>query len=124
MMRLVCCATLIAVALAACNPSAEAPDRKPVAAPSAHSDESSQTCGGIAGLKCPTGQYCNFGNGTAQQPSTCGAADQSGRCEQKPAMCTTLWDPVCGCDDQTYSNSCVANSKGITVLMPGECPTR
>lgn len=38
------------------------------------------------------------------------------------AGCTTLWDPVCGCDGQTYSNDCFAFISGVTSWTGGECP--
>ncbi len=38
------------------------------------------------------------------------------------AMCITLWEPVCGCNDVTYSNSCVATiAGGVTSYVEGEC---
>lgn len=36
-------------------------------------------------------------------------------------VCFTLFDPVCGCDGMTYSNSCDANLNGIKKFTRGEC---
>ena len=37
-------------------------------------------------------------------------------------VCIAIFDPVCGCNDITYSNSCVAtNYGGVTSWTPGEC---
>lgn len=44
-----------------------------------------------------------------------------GECIAKPTMCPLVYNPVCGCDDKTYNNSCVANSNGINVKSNGPC---
>jgi len=37
-------------------------------------------------------------------------------------ICTSLWDPVCGCDSVTYSNDCYAiNYGGVTSWTQGPC---
>jgi len=37
-------------------------------------------------------------------------------------MCPAIWAPVCGCDGNTYSNSCEAtNYGGVTAWTDGEC---
>tara|TARA_B110000495_G_C23036938_1_gene619640 strand:- start:26 stop:289 length:264 start_codon:yes stop_codon:yes gene_type:complete len=37
------------------------------------------------------------------------------------AVCIALWEPVCGCDGITYSNSCVADNSGVTTYVEGDC---
>ena len=81
-------------------------------------------CGGTSGMQCASGLYCDFGDGTAAAPSSCGGGgDHAGKCAAKPEMCTQEYSPMCGCDGTTYSNSCMAHGIGVTVSKPGECPT-
>ncbi len=40
---------------------------------------------------------------------------------EKPQFCITLWDPVCGKDNKTYSNECFAKMAGVEVNYKGEC---
>jgi len=37
-------------------------------------------------------------------------------------VCTQQYDPVCGCNNKTYGNACMAGCSGITDFTPGECP--
>jgi len=42
----------------------------------------------------------------------------------KDCICTMQYDPVCGCDNKTYSNDCVAKCAGVKNWKKGECPPK
>lgn len=46
-------------------------------------------------------------------------------CKGKPnpdCVCTEQYMPVCGCDNQTYGNACVAQCAGVKSYIKGKCP--
>jgi hypothetical protein len=52
------------------------------------------------------------------------ACDGPGACvERLPdnVECLTVWDPVCGCDGQTYSNACYAAKAAVSIDYLGAC---
>ncbi len=79
-------------------------------------DEPPPRCGGIAGFECPSAsQVCIF------EPGTCDIADNMGACVEPPFMCAPVWEPVCGCDGETYTNECGAARAGVSIDYSGAC---
>lgn len=74
-----------------------------------------EVCGGIAGIQC-TGpnDFCKVGVGEC-------CCDIQGVCTAVPDACIEIFDPVCGCDGQTYANDCIASTAGVNVDHTGEC---
>lgn len=73
-------------------------------------------CGARLGDTCASDEYCHF-----ELTAICGWADATGICQPKPEACTQIYSPVCGCNDQTYGNSCMAANAGMGVATVGEC---
>lgn len=63
-------------------------------------------------LSCPNGSFCE------KEIGNCAGA---GVCSPMGGVCTTDYNPVCGCNGMTYSNACSALGSGVTVAYMGIC---
>ncbi len=87
------------------------------AAPGAAQAAAGKICGGIAGIRCGAHETCRI------DPPI--YPDKSGTCERASSgpqiMCNMLYQPVCGRNGKTYSNSCHAKRAGVRVRHAGAC---
>jgi hypothetical protein len=74
------------------------------------------TCGGSTSIPCPTGQVCDYNT-----PDRCGSGSVTGRCIVPPDGCLTVFDPVCGCDGQTYPTDCDRARARVQLDHAGAC---
>jgi len=49
--------------------------------------------------------------------------NETGICSPRPFECIMIQSPVCGCNERTYGNECIASSFGINILYEGACRT-
>ncbi len=74
-----------------------------------------QSCGGCAAGVCSPGSFCE------SPPGLCESVPEVGLCVEIPEVCPEVFEPVCGCDGETYGNDCERRRAGIGMLHPGPC---
>ena len=77
---------------------------------------SAGTC--MTNEQCAKGEFCS---------KLFGSCAESGKCEERPTDCSehghSIVKPVCGCDDKSYDNFCLAAAAGVNVKHEGKCST-
>ncbi len=69
----------------------------------------------LDGNQCASREYCQFATGTCEDEG------RAGVCTATPETCTEIFSPVCGCDGETYANSCFAMTAEVSIDHEGEC---
>lgn len=72
-------------------------------------------CGGGAQTRCDGALWCD------PRPGRCASPHPRGRCVVVPQVCTMIYQPVCGCDGNTYANDCIRRSNRVGRKHNGAC---
>lgn len=63
------------------------------------------------------GEFCRLDDGACNGSS----GVLAGVCAMRPEACIEIYQPVCGCDGNTWSNGCKAHEAGVSVSRQGVC---
>jgi hypothetical protein len=64
---------------------------------------------------CPSGTFCFIG------PTDCASPVPEGFCTDISEICTKASVPVCGCNNKTYDNACLASQAGQAIASMSAC---
>lgn len=70
-------------------------------------------------VSCDTNTDCASDEFCHKPLGVCGT---TGTCELRPAGCSAIFSPVCGCDFTTFVNPCFAAQAGSSLVAIGPCP--
>jgi hypothetical protein len=74
-----------------------------------------ETCGGIGGIRCDRGLWCDL------EAGKCGVKDAEGKCIKIPAKCPKDISWVCGCNKRNYTNDCTRQRAKVQKDHDGRC---
>lgn len=75
----------------------------------------------LSNADCSSDTFCQFD----VWRDACNAGGTTvGTCAPYPGLCLANYDPVCGCDGETYGNSCEAQVAQVSAAYEGECRSR
>ncbi|MFW5739703.1 MAG: Kazal-type serine protease inhibitor family protein, partial [Myxococcota bacterium] len=74
-----------------------------------------ESCGSAEGAQCDEGLVC------LQEVGACNQTEALGSCHVAPVDCPKAYEPVCGCDGETWGNECFARKSGMSVSYLGAC---
>jgi hypothetical protein len=75
-----------------------------------------------AGCGIPNGRQCDNGEFCLDRGPACGQQrPEGGTCETIRRSCGEIYQPVCGCDNQTYPNLCELVGVRVQLKAEGEC---
>src|SRR5262249_32653794 len=75
-----------------------------------------QTCGGVLGIPCDRGLWCDY------RPGFCHRAGIQGAFVQGPEVCAPDYQPPGGGDGKTYANDCERRAARVAKDRDGACP--
>jgi hypothetical protein len=74
------------------------------------------TCDGVSHRPCEGDRWCD------PKPGSCDVTLGEGICRSWPSISLTCdWNPVCGCDGETYSNDGFRQDAKVGLQHEGEC---
>jgi hypothetical protein len=71
-------------------------------------------CAGFYPRSCGANEYCQLPTGSCSPRAW-------GHCAAVPEICPFIYEPVCGCNGETYPNKCLAEHARVNVRHNGRC---